>query len=421
MKRLNLVTIFALALASAAVGVSGAVHAADKDKPPTISADVAKPLKAAQDASKAKNYDEAITHLKEAQATKGKKTDYDNYIITEMLAVNYYQGQHLPEAAPLLRETAVSQFSTPDQTKQFLSAAMGIYYQQKNYPECITTGQELIKRGMAGSDIYTTIALSEQAQGKNKEAAQTVQQLIDKQPKPEEKLLQFQWNAYLKANDANDSSKVIEELVKYYPKPDYWLNALSPLLKMQISDAHLQLDVFRLMNEVGVLTRPGDYSEMAGLALDQGYPGETVEILNKAFANNVFTDQRDVARYQHLLTGAKQRADTDQKSLAQQEQQAKSAASGDALVSVGAAYMTYGQPDKAVDLIQSGIQKGSLKFPDQANLLLGMAELHAHKMADARKAFDQVTKSSNEGYSRLGKLWALHVEGGGKSSETAKS
>lgn len=422
MKRFNLVTVCALALASAAVGVSGVVQAADKEKPPQISGDIAKPLKGAQDDLKNKKFDDAITKLNEAKASKGKKTEYDNYVINEMLAVAYYQSQQLPNAAPLLRESAMSQYSTPEQTKQFLMAAMGIYYQAlKNYPECITTGEELIKRGDATSDVYTTIALSYQQQGKNKEAAQTIQQLIDKQPKPEEKLLQFQWNSYVKANDPADASKVIEELVKFYPKSDYWLNALSPLLKMQVSDAHLQLDIFRLMNEVGVLTRPGDYSEMAGLSLDQGYPGETVAVLKKAFANNVFTDPRDVGRYQHLLTGAQQRADTDQKTLPQQEQQAKSAATGDALVTVGAAYMTYDQPDKAVDLIQQGIQKGNLKFPDQANLLLGMAQLRLHKNAEARKAFSDVAKSSNEGYAHLGRLWELHVEGGGKTAETAKS
>ncbi len=412
MKRTKFVAVLVSALGAAALVAGGAVHAADKEsKGPTITADLAKNLKAAQDALKAQKYDEAISKLKDAQAQKGKKTEYDNYIINSMLAMSYYSEKDYQNAAPLLRETAMSQYSNPEQSKQWLTAVMGIFYQEKNYPDCITVGQELVKRGSTQSDVYTTIALSQTALGKNKEAAQTVQQIIDKQQKPEEKLLAFQWNAYLKANDPADASKVVEQLVKYYPKPDYWLNALSPLLRLNIQDAHLQLDVFRLMNEVGVLTRPGDYSEMAGLALDQGYPGETVAVLQKAFANNVFTDPRDVGRYQHLLTGAQQRADADQKSLPQQEQQAQSAASGDALVSVGAAYLNYGQADKAVDLINQGITKGNLKYADQANLLLGIAELHAHKNADARKAFDKVAGSSNENYARLGKLWALHAEG----------
>jgi hypothetical protein len=214
----------------------------------------------------------------------------------------------------------------------------------------------------------------------------------------------------LKANDPADADKVVLQLVKYYPKPDYWMNALNPLLNLQTQDAHLQLDVFRLMDEVGVLNRPGDYSEAAGLALDQGYPGETVAILQKAFANNAFTDPRDQQRYQHMLTGAQQRSDGDQKTLAQQEQQAHAAPGGDALVGVGAAYLTYGQPEKAIDLINQGIAKGSLKYPDQANLLLGIAELHAKKNSDAVAQFNKVATSSNQGYSHLGKLWALHAE-----------
>ena len=71
MKRVNFVAALALTLAGAAVSVSGAVYAAEK--PPQISADLAKPLKAAQDAMKAKKFDEAITHLKEAQAEKGER------------------------------------------------------------------------------------------------------------------------------------------------------------------------------------------------------------------------------------------------------------------------------------------------------------------------------------------------------------
>jgi hypothetical protein len=53
--------------------------------------------------------------------------------------------------------------------------------------------------------------------------------------------------------------------VTYYPKPDYRLDALQPLLKMNIKDAHLQLDVYRFMNDVGVLKMANDYAQMAQL------------------------------------------------------------------------------------------------------------------------------------------------------------
>jgi Flp pilus assembly protein TadD len=410
MKRMTQVAVFTFAFGVAAGGVGQVLHAAENEKTPTLSSDLARPLKAAQDAMKAKKFDDAIADLKIAQDSKGKKTDYDNYVIDSMMGLSYYQEQKFLDAAPLMHEAALSQYSPPEQAKQWLTAIMGIYYQAKNYPDTIATGQELIKRGSGDSSIYTTIALAQQAQGKNKEAAQTVQQIIDKQPKPEEKLLAFQWNAYLKANDSADADKVVMQLVKHYPKNDYWLNALSPLLSMNNQDAHLQLDIFRLMNEVGVLTRPGDYSEMAGLSLDQGFPGESVQVLQKAFASNAFTDPRDQERYKHQLTGAQQRADADQKSLPTQETQAHAAAGGDALVGVGAAYLSYGQPDKAVDLINQGIAKGSLKYPDQANLLLGIAELHAKKNSDAIAQFNKVATSSNQGYANLGKLWALHAE-----------
>src|SRR6185437_15745518 len=207
--------------------------------------------------------------------------------------------------------------------------------------------------------------------------------------------------------DQTDASKVIDKLVTYYPKPDYWLNALQPLLKMNINDAHLQLNVYRLMFDVGVLTQPRDVGEMAGLDFDQGYPGETIAVLQKATDAKVFTDPRDVSRYQHLLQSSMMKAQTDQASLGAQEAKAASDPSGDALIGVGTAYLTYGQADKAVSAFSQGISKGSLKRPDEATLLLGVAQLRNHDADAARRSFEKVAGSSDQGYAQLGRLWEL--------------
>jgi tetratricopeptide (TPR) repeat protein len=273
----------------------------------------------------------------------------------------------------------------------------------------IEAGEAALKHAPNDANILTSIADAQNRLGKYKDAAASVQQVIDHQSTPDEKLLAFQWNCYDKIKDEADAAKVIDKLVAYYPKPDYWQNAVASLQQKDTKDEHLRLDIYRLMSAVGVLKRPFDYGEMAEIALDLGYPGESQAILEQAMAQNVFTNPSDKDRNEHLLIGAKQRAATDQASLPNAERDATNASSGDQLVQVGVAYLTYGQPDKAVADISKGIAKGNLKNADEAYLELGMAQLKAKNTAEAVRAFDKVANSGGPDYGRLGKLWALHA------------
>jgi hypothetical protein len=389
--------------------LSGIAAAADQAAGPTVSRALAKPLKAAQDAMQAKHWDAVLASLKEAQSTPGEKTAYDNFVINQMLGFVYVQKQDLASAAPALEAAAQSQYATPEQQKAWLRAVMGSYFSQKNYARTVEIGEQAVKHGATDTDTYTTIADAQSKLGDWKGAAGTIQQVVEHQSKPEEKLLEFQWNCYVKVNDTADAGRVIEELVSYYPEPNYWLNALAPLSRMDIKDAHLQLNVYRLMNDVGVLKRPSDYAEMAELALDQGYPAESQAILEKAFAQKIFTEQRDKDRYQHLLDGARQRAATDLAALPAKEKDAANAATGEQLVQLGAAYMTYGQFDKAVTTISRGLAKGGLKSPEEADVLLGIAQLRMKNTGEAQRAFEKAAASHNAGYIQLGRLWALHA------------
>jgi len=394
-----LLSLFAMPLTTVAV------LSADQ---PTVSNKLAKPLKAAQDAMAAKNYDEAMAKIKEAQALP-EKTPYDNWVINTFLLKVYAAKQDMASEVPVIETLAQSQYTTPDQKKIYLKSVAQYYYQTKDYNKALETANEAVKAGAADNDVMGLIARSQYLTGKYKEAAATMQDIVGKQEKPDEDSLKLLWQFCDKAGDKAGAAKAVEKLVAYYPKPEYWANALASLANADTKDSHLQLNVYRLMLDVGVLKRGIDYSDMAELSLDQGYPGETQSVLQRAFSENVFTEQRDKDRYQHLLDGAKQRAAADLASLPKQEQDAAAAPQGDKLVQVGAAYMSYGQNDKAIAAITKGIAKGSLKYPDEANLLLGIAQLRSHNASDAQRSFEKVGGSSNPGYARLGKLWALHA------------
>jgi hypothetical protein len=386
--------------------ISGAALAAEGT--PTVSNKLAKPLKAAQDAITARNYDEALSKIKEAQAMP-EHTPYDNYVINNFLLKVYAGKQDMASEIPIVEQLAQSQYTTADQKKVYLKSVAQYYYQQKDYNKAIETANEAIKAGASDSDMMGLVARADYLTGKYKEAASIMNDLIGKQDKPDEESLKLLWQFNDKAGDKGGAAKAVDKLVAYYPKPEYWANALASLANADTKDAHLQLNVYRLMLDVGVLKRGVDYADMAELALDQGYPGETQSVLQKAFSDNIFSEPRDKERYQHLLDGAKQRAANDQASLPNQEKDAANAPNGDKLVQVGAAYLSYGQNDKAVANISKGIAKGGLKYPDEATLLLGIAQLRSHNAADAQKSFDKVAASQNAGYARLGKLWALHA------------
>jgi hypothetical protein len=386
--------------------LAGSSHAAESQ--PTVSAKLAKPLKAAQDALTAKNYDEALSKVREAQATPDRNP-YDNYVINTFLLRIYAGKQDMADEIPIVEQLAQSQYTQPEQKKVYLKSVAQFYYQQKDYNKALEAAGEAVKAGANDSDTQGLIARAQYLSGKYKDAAATMTEIVGKMEKPDEESLKLLWQFDDKAGDKAGAAKTVDKLVAYYPKPEYWLNALAPLVNSDSKDAHLQMNVYRLMLDVGVLKRPVDFADMAELALDQGYPGETEAVLQKAFGENIFTEQRDKERYQHLLDGAKTRAANDQASLAAQEKDANAAATGDKLVQVGAAYLSYGQNDKAVANISKGIAKGGLKYADEANLLLGIAQMRSHNAGEAQKSFEKVAASSNPGYSRLGKLWALHA------------
>lgn len=394
-----------VAVICAAMSASFVASGADQPAQPQVSKALAKPLKEAQDDLQAKKLDDALAKIKAVQALPGEKSAYDNFVINQDLLYIFVQKQDYTSAIPVLESLSQSQYGTPELQKTWFRALFGIYYQNKNYAKTVDVGQELIKRSYADNETLKTIADSQKKLGNLKEAAGTVEQITAHQDKPDENLLLFQWNCYVEAKDEGDANKVLEKLVVFYPKPDYWLNAVVPLRRMDIKDSRLELNMYRLMSDVGALRLPSDYADMAEIALNLGFPGETTSVLQEAFQKNIFTEQRNKDRYQHLLDGAKQRAAADQASLGK-----TTPTDGTGYVQMGAAYMTYGQYDPAIADISKGIQMGGLKSADEANLLLGIAELRNKNSAEAQKVFDKVASTSSDpGYAKLARLWALHA------------
>jgi Tfp pilus assembly protein PilF len=371
---------------------------------PRVSASISKPLQAAQRALQNRDLGEAIAKIGEAQANPINKTAYDNYVINVLL-IQVYQAKNEPaELVEALGNAVQNQYVTTEQRKVWYKFIAQYRFGQKDYSKALEAAEQAEHYGATDADTMSLIAKAEYLSGEYDKAAGTMQQIVGRQEKPDEDSLRLLWQFNVKAGNDTGAAGALEKLVALYPKPEYWQTALAPLIRMDSMDLRLQLNVYRLMDDVGVLKLSRDYADMAEIALDQGYPGETVSVLQEAFRKNVFVDQGDKDRYQRLLTRGSQRAATDRAQLDKSKP-----TNGDGLVQLGAAYMSYGQYDRAVVNINRGLDKGDLKSADEAYLLLGIARLRMNELAEAQRAFDKVATSSNTGYSRLGRLWAARA------------
>ena len=391
-----------------------AVSVVSRAEEPQVSKGVAKTLKAANDALQAKNWTEVLSKTREAEAMT-PRSSYDDYVIHSMQMAAYGATNNYPATATAIESIIDSQYLPAANKPQLLRTLMSIYYQQKEYDKAATYGERARAAGDTSPETSLTIAQAYFLTGKFKEALTEMEAIVarDEQAgrKPSEKALSLIWSCAIKTKDDAAAAKAVEKLILHYPKPDYWSNAMAGFLNSnsKSTDDRLKLMTYRLMFQVGILKRAGDYTEMAQIALDQGNPGEAQTVLEQAFAKNLYTDAHEKERSQRLLDKVRRSANDDRATMPKQERDAGAAKTGDALVQVGGAYLGYGQPDKAITTIGAGISKGNLKSADEAYMLLGIAYDRNKNKDEAVRAFNRA--NSDAKYAQLAKLWALQARG----------
>ncbi|HKT74892.1 MAG TPA: tetratricopeptide repeat protein [Steroidobacteraceae bacterium] len=376
-----------------------------------VSRDLAKTLKAAQDAINAKKYPEALAKLKEAESNP-KKTPFDEHVINQFSGLIYVKQNNYPEAARAFEAQLNDGFLDQKEVPGIVKALAQISYQIKNYDKAIEFGNRAIKGGYGDEDLETVVGQAYYLKGDWKGTLKFEEGLVEEDIKkgktPKDQQLQLVLSACVKLQDADCTTNALEKLVSYYPKTEYWQNLLYTIRQANSQSDKAMLQTYRLMYETDILKEPNDYSEMAQLAIEQGSPGEAQHVLERGFQKNVFTDARLQDKNKRLLESAKKLATADQATLPKMEKDADSAATGDKAVALGLAYLGYQQYDKAADDLNKGLQKGGVRNEPEARLLLGIAQLKAGRKEDAVKSFRAV--KGDPALERLANLWALHAK-----------
>jgi outer membrane protein assembly factor BamD (BamD/ComL family) len=396
-----------------ALAITASLAGARADEPAKAPADsarpeVGKPIQAAKELIQAKKYKDALAKLHEAEAVPNLNP-YEKFIL-DLMRGSAAQGAGENDTAISSFESVVASGRLQGADQQRLEAAIAqLYYQAKDYAKAITWANRYEKEGGTDPAIHQTLVQAEYLGGDYAAAARELKAEIDADEKagrtPAEDRLTFLISCYLKTNDNAGYMAVLEKLVAYYPKKQYWADLIYRMQK-RVAD-RLTLDLYRIQLATGNLSKPTEYMEMAELALQAGFPSEAKKVVDQAFAGGIFGKGAEAERQNRLRDLAGKEVAKDTASIAKGDADAGSAKDGDGLVAIGYNLVLNGQADRGLSLMEQGLHKTPLKRPDDAKLHLGIAYIQAGQKAKAVQVLETV--QGKDGTAELARMWLLHV------------
>ncbi len=356
-----------------------------------------KAIQDAQNAGKSGRFAEAVAKAKEADAIRDDKPAALNPIIHDMI-INYaIQAKDFPTAmAQIEKNIAAGEGNKTQNLKQALSIAIMAKNKEKT--------DEFAKQLGSNLDNETRLFIASQMMnsGQLKESLEYAKPALE--GNPTEAALKFEQAVYFKMNDQSGRRAALEQLVSYYPKPEYWHDLLQLARNEKGLNDEQLMDIYRLRFAVGDLKSTDDYTDMAQEALVAGYPAEAKEVLDKAAAAKLLNGDRTT----RLVKMVSDRVTQD--SAVQGDLQKKAASDPNSGVKLGLIYWTFGKNKEAEDAIRAAISSGKLADTDGAKMALGHVLLAEGKKQDAATAFGSVPKSSKEG--NVARLWAIYARRG---------
>lgn len=389
-----------LTLLSLAAGGAGVAQA-------QVRAEVGKPLQQAGELVKAGKGKEALAKVREAEAVGGR-TAAEQAVIDRMKAAAAQRAGDYGAAIQAL-EGLYGRAGGAEQG-QLAEQLASAYAQQRNNAKATEWINKAIAAGNTSGSVRQMQAYLQGSSGDYsaiaKDAGAAVSGAEQAGRRPEEGDLLRLADAQQRTGNNAGYVVTLEKLLSYYPKKDYWNAYLSRLPRKAGFADRFALDLLRLRLASGTLSKTEDYMEMAQLALQAGLPTEARRIVDQGIKAGVMGTGAEAARHQRLRELAVKQEGEAKTNLAGQATEAETFKEGDGLVKVGYAYVSMGDVDKGIELIQKGIAKGNLKRAEDAKLRLGMAQLQSPK---SKAAAVQTLRSikGNDGVAEIARLWTI--------------
>ena len=365
-------------------------------KTPALRNNIYEKLAEAQVFAEAKQYAEAEAVLNDMLDATSKKSKLNRYELANVYntyaylryavedydgALNYYQKviDQRPEI-PLALEINT------------LYTVAQLYFLQENWQKGIDT----LNTWMSVTDTPSTNAYVLLANGyfqlkEYDKSLSNIQIAIDREEAagrvPKEQWYNLARFIHFDRDNFREALDILEILVMYYPKKQYWVQASH--LYGEEKDEARQLAILEATYEQNLLDRSQDIVLLSQLYLQAEVPFPAARAMEKGLADDIV--EKESKNYE-LAGVAWRQAQEVTKSLPMLEAAASKSEKGELYARLGNVYLDVDKNKEAVEALKRGLDRGGVKRPDQARLALGMAYFNLGDFNAARRAFREARK-----------------------------
>jgi len=365
-----------------------------------------KELAKAQEAAEAEKFSEATQTLD--KLGKQELNHYERSQLLNLYAYIYYAQDQVSKAINTY-EQLLNQPELPEalQTSTVYTLSQ-LYFSQENWQKSINmlerwmrltkednrTAYEMMAQAYYQLGDYTKALLPA---WKVIELTQAAGDPIKEQSYLLLRVLHYEAEEYQQVID------ILEELIKLFPKKQYWMQLAS--IYGEIDQQQKQLNVLELAYLQGFLATETEILTLASLLLNNDLYVRAGKILSRGLDDGVITSSLDHWR---LLAQAWTMAQENEKAIPALTKAAELSPDGKLDIMLAQTYINLNRWNEAVDTIRRALAKGGLDRTDQAQVMLGQALFEMERFDEAREAFQRA--QADQRSRQLSAQWITYID-----------
>lgn len=348
---------------------------------------VFKVLEEAQAANDAKDNAAALALLDKLMAKPKRLNSFEKATIYNFYAVIYYQEDRLADAKSAYKNV-LKQPDIPEGLRNnTLFSLAQLLFITEDYKTSIRVLQKWYSEvENVKPDAYMLEAQAHYQLNDYKAAEKPILKALGaakkRKQKPKESWLGLLRAVYYELNNYQRAAKVLEVLVRLYPKKDYWTQ-LAGMYGLQGRQKD-QLATMHAAYEAGYLDKESELVNMARLYLAEQAPYGAVRVVREGLESGRIADTiENLQLYAQALSLAQEY----EAQLPVLEQAAQKSGQGKHYVYLGQAHSALGHWRQAANAYEKALNIGELERTGSVFMQLGMARYNAKQYKAARKAF----------------------------------